>query len=103
MVVRDFDFEGMAVLPSEADAVLLVDPDAVLSASISTQPLEPVRRRHRQMLKVPRVVDLIELASGYRPQKEWARGARRAGIPSVEDVLCSFVEERGYHTLCYNG
>ena len=31
---RDFDFEGIAVLPTEADTVLLVDPDTVLAAPI---------------------------------------------------------------------
>jgi hypothetical protein len=30
-MVRDFDVFGIAVTPSEADAVPIVDPDAVLS------------------------------------------------------------------------
>jgi len=34
VVVRDFDFEGMAILPVETDPELLIDPDAVLVLSI---------------------------------------------------------------------
>jgi len=92
----------MAVLPFEADAILAVDPDAVLPASVSVQPLEPVSGWDRQMLNVSRVIDLVELATGHRPQREWAGGTRNAGTAAVEDVLCSLVGKRGYYALRYN-
>ena len=51
MVVDDLYVFGTAVSPPEADTVLVVDADAVLSAAISFQGLEPVARRDAQIVK----------------------------------------------------
>jgi hypothetical protein len=50
MVVRDFDLVGIAVPPTKADSVAVVDPNAVLPQPISTQTLQSVSGRHRQFL-----------------------------------------------------
>jgi hypothetical protein len=42
VVVRDFDVVGIAVLPSEANAILIVHPDAVLPRTVAAQPLETI-------------------------------------------------------------
>jgi hypothetical protein len=47
VVVRDFDFVGIAVPPIKADSVLFVDPNAMLSLPISAKTLKPVSRRRR--------------------------------------------------------
>jgi hypothetical protein len=39
MVVRDFDFIRIPVLPPETNAILLVNPDAVLPLPLSMQQL----------------------------------------------------------------
>jgi hypothetical protein len=39
MVVGDFDIDRLAVPPNEADSILIVDPDAVLTGSISFKSL----------------------------------------------------------------
>ena len=38
-VVRDFDFAGIVLLPTEKNPVLLVDPDAVLILPVPPQSL----------------------------------------------------------------
>jgi len=40
MVVHDFNVQGVAIHPDEADSPLIVDPDAVLSYSVSLQRFE---------------------------------------------------------------
>jgi hypothetical protein len=35
VVVRDLDFVGMTRLPAKTDSILVVDPDAVLSATLA--------------------------------------------------------------------
>jgi hypothetical protein len=45
VVVRDFDIVGMVLLPSEADPVLIIHPDAVLSRSLAAQSLQTIPRR----------------------------------------------------------
>jgi len=41
VVVHDFDFVGVSGAPFEADPVLVVDPDAVLTLSIPPKSLQP--------------------------------------------------------------
>jgi hypothetical protein len=42
MVVDDFHVAGIALPPHEADAILIVDPDAVLALALAVQRLQPV-------------------------------------------------------------
>jgi hypothetical protein len=42
MVVNDLDIIGLALSPDEADAPSIIDPDAVLTFSISRKPPQPV-------------------------------------------------------------
>jgi hypothetical protein len=42
VIIGDFDFVGIAILPPETDPVLVIDPDTVLSGSIRSQALQPV-------------------------------------------------------------
>jgi len=45
VVVDDFDVLGVAALPAEADAVLVVDADAVLPLAVARQFLQSVAGR----------------------------------------------------------
>ena len=51
MIVDDLNVKGIAVFPDEADAPLVVDPDAVLPHTIPAEPLETVARRDPEILK----------------------------------------------------
>jgi hypothetical protein len=44
VVIRDFDFMGAVSFPFKADAVLVIDSDAVLSFTISVKCLQAVGR-----------------------------------------------------------
>ena len=41
MVVDDFHIVGVAVPPHEADAILIIDSDAVLALTLTVQSLQP--------------------------------------------------------------
>jgi hypothetical protein len=49
VVVGDFDVVRITPAPSEADAPLVIDPDAVLSLSIASEPLKPVPWGYSQL------------------------------------------------------
>ena len=51
MVVDDLDLPCFAIAPSETDTPLFVDANAVLSLAGASQHLEPVARRHPQIVK----------------------------------------------------
>jgi len=42
MIVSDFYIEGVTAVPNKADPPLIVDPDTVLSGTLSFQFLKPV-------------------------------------------------------------
>src|SRR5215813_6356896 len=63
VVVRDFNVEGVSASPYEADPPLIVDPDAVLTLSISPQGLEPVSGRHPEVRERSCPVEEQELSS----------------------------------------
>jgi hypothetical protein len=46
---RDFDIFGVSFPPSEADAILIVDLDTVLSSSAAAQRLQPVAGRNQKI------------------------------------------------------
>src|SRR2546430_5958004 len=51
MVVNDLDLMGITLLPSEADAPLIVDPNTVLPSALPSKLLEPVPRRDTQIIE----------------------------------------------------
>jgi hypothetical protein len=57
VVVDDFDFVSATVAPTEADAPLVVDANAVLPLAIALQCFEVIARRHTQILKGSRAAN----------------------------------------------
>lgn len=51
MVVYDLDLMGIPVLPSEANAPLVVDPNTVLPNALPSKLLESVSRRGTQIIE----------------------------------------------------
>lgn len=62
MVIDDFDLAGRTVLPTEADAPLVIDTDTPLSASPAAQRFEPIARRGAQKIEGGCGVQLAQLA-----------------------------------------
>lgn len=52
MIVHDLDLIGISTAPHKTDAVLLVDPDAVLPSAVTAQLFKPVSRRGSQVDQV---------------------------------------------------
>ena len=97
VVVGDFDFLCTMVLPTKTNAVLLVDPNAVLPGTISLQQFKSIARRNRQIGQPTSTVELIELAVHGRPQLPWAGRAGRSGVQTVEEVLRTSIGKRTDH------
>jgi len=50
VIVHNLDLVRVSVLPSKADAPLVVDANAVLTLSVAVQRFEPIARRDSQVL-----------------------------------------------------
>jgi hypothetical protein len=61
MVVGELNIVRLPIAPDEANPPLIVDPDAVLPASVPTQRLEPIARHDAQLLEAMRRIDDLKL------------------------------------------
>jgi hypothetical protein len=64
VIVNNLNVQGLVIGPAEADAPLLVDPDAHLSGTVTFQPFEPVARRVPQVIHGPGGIELAQLPQG---------------------------------------
>lgn len=68
MVIDNLYLVRIGRVPTKADAVLIVDPDAPLANSVAGQLLEPVSRK-AEISDLGRSVELNQLSSGYILQR----------------------------------
>jgi len=77
VVIRDFYFVRPVSLPEEANPILSVDSDAVLSGAVALQGLKPVPGGDAQIDQAHGCLDLVELALRHcgdsRPASAGAR------------------------------
>ncbi len=66
MIIDDLDQLGAAVAPDKAKAPLIVDPDAMLAATIAGERFKPVARRRAKVGKPGCRVEHVELAQRHR-------------------------------------
>jgi hypothetical protein len=62
MVVGNFDVESIPLIPAEADAILIVDPDAVLPLAASRERFQPVSGEQCQVAERACPVQVEQLA-----------------------------------------
>ena len=65
MVVDDFHTMGTVVSPHKTDPPLVVDADAVLPRSVTSQSLKAVTRRSAQVIESPRHCQLGEFSQRH--------------------------------------
>jgi hypothetical protein len=66
MVIDDLDQLGPIILPHEAEASLIVDPDAVLALPVALERFEAVAGRCPEIGEPGRRVKHVELAQRHR-------------------------------------
>ena len=97
MVIDNFNIVSVSVQPTKTDPPLIVDSNAVLALAIALQRLEPVTRRHEQILNGPGMVEIQQFSprrSLDRPKprdqlivKKRLRIARLKGLDHADRVL----------------
>ena len=92
MVVRDLHLVGSVHLPDKADAILIVDANAMLTGSVSLQSLQPVSGWEAQVAQIGRGLDLVELADG-----DLANRRPAFAKPCFKELPCLVVLEAPDH------
>jgi len=101
VVVDNFDLICISSLPTETDAVPLVDANAYLTLPVTLQRFKPVSGWHQEVPQIDCPVDLIELPPGYDPQPLGTPLSGSCGRNSIVDVLGATVMEGLYHASRY--
>src|SRR5262245_6072583 len=98
VVVRDFNVEGVSASPYEADPPLIVDPDAVLTLSISPQGLEPVSGRHPEVRERSCPVEEQELSS-----RRALKGSKPRDVLILKELRGRPGPKRAVEIIPFNG
>jgi len=93
MIVHDLHVLGSHLGPSEADPVLIVDPDGVLPAAVALELLQPETGKGEGDQRYGRV-QLVEGLGGTRMKCGCQRLPGSLGVGAIEDVLGTSVLER---------
>ncbi len=98
MVVNDLNILRAARCPPEADPVLVIDPNAVLSSPVSSQLFETICRWCAQIVQLQGLVELVELALCHSPERARADFPRHLGVAVVEDIAGALAGKRLNHS-----
>jgi hypothetical protein len=103
VVISEFDIVGSVLHPHKADAVLVIDADAVLSGAISVKRLKTISGGYAQVLQSSGRFKLIKLAKGDGPDALPAPvGATGEEFPRVivsKALNHVWPAYNGYHTV----
>ena len=64
MIVDDLDAGALSVSPDKADTPLIVDPNAVLTGSLTSQHFQTIGRRYAQIVQALGGIQHSQLATG---------------------------------------
>ncbi len=92
VIVNDLDVPGIATLKAETQAPLVVDAYAELTRALTLEKLEPVVRRHPQVLQSSGSVEHLQLALGHGPEMDPAHHTLAA-----KKLGCVFAPKRLDH------
>jgi len=62
MGIGNLNFEGIAITPNEADTILVVDPDAMLSCAVTLERFQAIAGKNCQIREQQGGMDLYELS-----------------------------------------
>ncbi len=91
MIIHNLNIDWTTIRPREADAELIIDPDAIPTLSVTTQLLQAVSGRRPHVLNRRGPVQLIQLPPRDPPQVRWADLGRCLRPYAVVNVTCRLV------------
>ena len=77
VVVNDFHSMRTKIGPFEADPVLVVDSDTVLSCQLALQDLQPVARRNTKIRKPLDFIQLLKSPLSFADKSNWQQASGR--------------------------
>ncbi len=67
MIINDFNLVRAGRGPDQADAVLIVEPHAVLPLTVTSECFQMIAGRHAQLIKLRNRIELVEFTPRNLP------------------------------------
>lgn len=93
MIIHDFNVKCVAALPGKTYTPLIINADAVLPFSVTSEPLQMISRRNAQEIECFGGVNLREFSKGHLLNGFW----KLPGKASIENPFCFLASERFNH------
>lgn len=97
VAMHNLDVFGASLGPPEADAVLAIDANAVLTGAISLQGLEMIPRWKSQVIQSYGIIHTIQLVACNPRELHGAYSTGGSALLAVIDVLGASVAKRADH------
>jgi hypothetical protein len=97
VIVDYFNVDRTRIRPTKTDPILVTDPDAVLTATISPKRLQAVPGRYPQVVHDLGLIECVELPRSHRPQRPRQPLAGNLGAPTIEEVFGRLITEASDH------
>jgi len=96
MIIGDFHLECIAVPPDEADSILIVDPDAVLSCAVAFEGFQAITGEKSKIREQMRGVNLNEFSLNNR-----SKSIESLGILALKNQFRISGSKRSNHVTYY--
>jgi hypothetical protein len=97
VIVDYFNVDRTRIPPTETDPILVIDPDAVLTATISPKRLQAVPGRYPQVVHDLGLIECVELPRSHLPQRPRQPLAGNLGVSTIEEVFSRLITEASDH------
>ena len=97
MIVDYFNVDRTRIRPTETDPILVIDPDAVLTATIFPKRLQAVPGRYPQVVHDLGLIECVELPPSHLPQRPRQPLAGNLGVSTIEEVFSRLITEASDH------
>lgn len=97
MIVDNFNFMRMILMPEEADAPLVIDPNAVLPVAVALERLEMIAGRDKQVRQPGTGIEHSQLSAS---NAQYIRGEALGGL-AQEHTGGAFAAKALDHTVMY--
>jgi hypothetical protein len=87
MIVNDLNIGWAIVGPTKANAILLIDSDAVLSFTVAGQSFKSIARWNLQLVQPLRGVQLVQFSCRDAPQLSGTTLSCGFRVETIEDIL----------------
>ena len=97
MIIGYLDFGGTGLGPDEANAIPVVDANAVLTAAVPGQALQSVAGRYAKITQNRGGIELVQLPLSHAPNGRRTDPSRTSSVTPIEDVFGAVIQERNNH------